>query len=130
MSRRPPFNSLCVVCKNVFANVRKDRESHFSWFHDVAGLLSSAAAGCHFCTIVLDRVAVRDLNLLKAELDDFHTANMGVKRKQLKMKQLNSETRYYKGVGVSFILRRRHAEQRDVLAAVEFSLDAAPGKQD
>ena len=117
MAAEIPFNSLCSVCESVFACVRKDVESYFSWFHNVTELIHSAASGCHFCNKVLKEISNSDLIRLQAELDELQRENSGVVPRQLR-----AETRYYCNVGISFLLRRRDGKERDVLAAIELDL--------
>jgi hypothetical protein len=101
-------NMLCTTCKHLFAYA-KDRARRFSWYYDILGLISSAAKGCHFCVQVLRNIDSANVESLKREF-----AELNVEQSK-SVKRLKAETRYYKHMGVAFILRRSDAGQRDYL---------------
>lgn len=106
------INMLCTTCKHIFASA-KDRAQTFSWYYDILGLIDSAAKGCHFCVQVLRTINLADIESLKREL-----AKLNVEKSKSVEKCLKAETRYYEHMGVTFMLRRRDAGQRNCLASL------------
>jgi len=112
-------SSLCTICQDIFGRT-KNKYRMFFWYHDIHGLIESAAKGCHFCVQVLRDIRPEDVETLKrefVELDDKQSRSCPVE------KRLKVETRYHEHLGVSFLLQRSKWGGHDLLAAESLWFD-------
>jgi hypothetical protein len=67
------FDQLCHICASLFDEKVIWEEHRYRPHHDIFSLASSAAHGCHMCSLVLGQVQPENVKRLQQDLDELVT---------------------------------------------------------